>query len=278
MDDVADIAQLDAELDAFDDELRAELVAVNAGLLAQAMSLVDRLDLHGRATTSDEVKRNMRAVTMWRADLPDVLDRMGLGDAINKVVAKMAGAAGRINVYYTRIDADFTGKGYANIVASLTEQTRRVMAETALNTYGPVLDEVLNWNVLTKATGAELRTALLARLPESGVAVRHVSQVSSDALYTFSRGYSQSVAEGLNLKHYYYMGSETALTRGFCHERIGRAYTQKEVEAWAELSWVGRIPGTTKQSIFWYCGGYNCRHRMLPISKNTYSIFTTKNQ
>jgi hypothetical protein len=56
-------------------------------------------------------------------------------------------------------------------------------------------------------------------------------------------------------------------TRPFCEERVGNFYHQKEIESWANIDWQGKRPGTTSSSIFIYCGGYNCRHSLIPVSE-----------
>lgn len=89
----------------------------------------------------------------------------------------------------------------------------------------------------------------------------------SDALFDYSRAYQQSMAADLGLKWYSYNGGVMDKTRPFCGERDGNLYHQSEIEKWAELDWKGKRPGTTKSSIFVYCGGYNCKHSPIPVSE-----------
>lgn len=276
MDELDEINQMDEALQSYEVILTTTLIALNALLVDAVRDLLDRLELHGRATTAAQVRSNQRIVMMWRADLPGLLDRLGYTRLISELVGQMGTSAERLNAYYVRMGVEFNPADYSELLAGLIAQTRALMTQTVVGTYGPILDEVLTWGVLSKSTGAEMRTAILAKLPTEGMAVRHIGQVASYALYTFSRGYAQAVAEGLNLKHYYYMGTQIATTRSFCSDRFGKAFTSTEVEQWPDLTWSGKIPGTTKLSIYWYCGGFRCRHRLLPITKRLYQQFISK--
>ena len=277
MDEIEIIQQLDADQQTWSDEFATGLLVMNRALLDDLYSLIDRLFLRGRSTTAGEVASNMRAVIMYRAELGGMLIRAGFSDALNGLLTHMGQSVERLNAYYGAIVSDFKPGAYASLVEGLAAQTRTLLVSRLDAVYGQAIGDVLTWSVLTKSTAAEMRTALRDVLSESGLPGKHIATTADDALYTFSRGYAQSVAEGLNLKHYYYMGTQIANTRSFCAARLGKAYTQPEVEAWANLTWSGKVPGTTKQTIYWYCGGFRCRHRLLPISKSVYKSLTVNN-
>lgn len=274
---LASIDKLDADQQVWAAEFDAGLAALVAGLAAEVDLFVDGLELGGRATTPEIVRSNLRKVTMWQADLPALLTRLGLPALVDKLLTRMDEGARRLNAYYAIVaPAEFVAATYAPVITALLGQTRALVLATVDNTVARALGDGLNWNVISRSTGAEMRTAIRAILTESGLPLRTVSTTASDALYTFSRGYSLAVAEGLGLKHYFYMGSRIVTTRDFCNNRYGRPYTQGEVESWAGLPWAGKIPGTTRVTIFWYLGGYRCRHRLLPISKSMYDYLINK--
>lgn len=277
MDELDIIRQLDMELEQWDALFVAGLLTLNRSLLDSLDSLIDRLVLAGRSTDAAAWSANMQAATIWQAGLPELVGRAGLNDLIAGLLVNMGNSANRLNGYYARIVSDFVPGAYTNLIAGLAQQTRSLVLSTAEAAYQSAVGDVLSYHVLTKSTAAELRIALRTALSDAGLPVRDVGRVASDSLYTFSRGYSQAVAEGLNLKHYYYMGTQVVNTRSFCDARFGKAYTQKEVESWPDLSWSGKIPGTTKQTIYWYCGGFRCRHRLVPISKTVYKSLTVNN-
>jgi hypothetical protein len=75
----------------------------------------------------------------------------------------------------------------------------------------------------------------------------------------------------LKLEWYSYSGGLMDKSRPFCIARAGNFYHQKEIESWAEQSWAGKNPNTTKSSIFVYCGGYSCGHQLIPVSDTVIS-------
>lgn len=277
MDEIETIQQLDDDILTWDAAFAAAMIVLNVNILQEVNNLINRLVLRGRLTTTEEWAANMRTLIFWQADLPAIIYRVGFSDLLNGLIVHMGQSAERLNSYYGAIVSDFDAMKYSNVISQLTEQTRTLMAATMEATYSKVVSETLTTAVLTKSTAAELSDVLRAKLLDEGVSTKAVTTTASDALYTFSRGYAQTVAEGLNLKHYYYMGTQIATTRSFCTTRLGKAWTQKEVEEWALLTWAGKIPGTNAQTIYWYVGGFNCRHRLLPISKTMYKTLNNNN-
>jgi hypothetical protein len=103
---------------------------------------------------------------------------------------------------------------------------------------------------------------------------RYVNQNIRDSYVTADRTYANLINQELKAKYYYYSGNTVADSRQFCVTRHNRAYTTAEVESWAKLGdWQGRRQGTNSATIFIYCGGYNCRHNLIPISENRYKSF-----
>lgn len=51
----------------------------------------------------------------------------------------------------------------------------------------------------------------------------------------------------------------------------GRYFKRAEVESWASLgNWSGRMPGTTKTTIFSFAGGFGCRHELYAVTRSQY--------
>lgn len=105
-----------------------------------------------------------------------------------------------------------------------------------------------------------------------GRLLRYVKTYISDTLFAYARTWQEAVTTDLDLEFYLYSGGLTAAGKGsggsrdFCIERAGNYYHRKEIESWAELSWQGKNPNTTKSSIFSLLGGFNCRHSVIPVS------------
>jgi hypothetical protein len=106
---------------------------------------------------------------------------------------------------------------------------------------------------------------------------RYIKQTTNDAVMTFNAEYIQTIAEDLDVEHYYYQGTLIADSRPFCVSRAGRYFTTDEVKAWPNLKgWQGRMAGTNSSTIFIYRGGYNCRHQLWPVSKEQYEAAQEK--
>jgi hypothetical protein len=88
----------------------------------------------------------------------------------------------------------------------------------------------------------------------------------------FQRSYLDAVSSDLNISYFLYSGTAIKTSRPFCKTRVGRIYKKSEIESWANQSWSGKMPNTTKQTIFNYAGGYRCRHKMWPASKEQYMM------
>ena len=64
---------------------------------------------------------------------------------------------------------------------------------------------------------------------------------------------------GNDYDKFLYMGTIMARSRDFCIQRVGKAYTKKQIKSWT-YKWAGKSgPAMTHR------GGYNCRHHWQPI-------------
>lgn len=55
-----------------------------------------------------------------------------------------------------------------------------------------------------------------------------------------------------------YEGPDDKVTRPFCHARVGKVWTKAQIDTWDN--------GTDLPAPI-FCGGYNCRHRLLAVSQ-----------
>ncbi len=99
----------------------------------------------------------------------------------------------------------------------------------------------------------------------SGDAFGRVSTIVDTGLSIVGRERINDVAADLGLENFTYIGGVIRGSRDFCIERDGGTYTKEEVESWADEDWDGKIEGTDSETIFSYCGGYNCRHELIPV-------------
>jgi hypothetical protein len=133
------------------------------------------------------------------------------------------------------------------------------------------LNQILEQNVSTggsyKGMLQQVRDFIIGNEKAEGRLLRHTTTYTSDVLFQYSRSYQQSITADLNLKWYVYSGGLIDRSREFCIERSGKFFTHEEVEKWAKLTWKGKDPLTTESSIFILCGGFSCRHQLIPVSE-----------
>ena len=55
---------------------------------------------------------------------------------------------------------------------------------------------------------------------------------------------------------FFYFGSLIATSRKWCIDHLNGKFTRKQIKAFDDDNWVGKIPGSTMYNR----GGYNCRH------------------
>jgi len=108
---------------------------------------------------------------------------------------------------------------------------------------------------------------------------RYASQIASDAFTQTDRSYTLSLGEETGAQFYRYVGGLLSDSRKFCVSRDRKYYHKKEIQLWPTTQggtlsnptprgseWQGRIGTTNSSTIFIDCGGFNCKHSLLPVS------------
>ena len=270
-----EIDELLRNMNALDAWLTAEvsrlLSAVDTWLTQLSDSLTGWLDgLPADLTPSGRLK----ALIGWLAGLGD----LGAGGIAGLVDELLSGSVERLTGYFSLL----TGVSFVagNNLSRLDRQLRIQASGLIDATVGLHLREALTKGltnaVLARADITGLRLIGGEILGRDGVAFRGLSSTLEEVSLVFVRAWTETAASGLKLTHYYYMGTQIGTTRAFCRDRIGRTYPKAEVEKWADLNWAGRMSGTTRETIFWYLGGYRCRHRLLPVTRRVYDFLNEK--
>lgn len=178
------------------------------------------------------------------------------------------------------------------VTAALVNQSKRDALNALLGGaldaefYSPIY-EVINSAVSTGAgfdeTVKSLRLFIEGGGAPSGSSVegkllRYVKQIASDAFALSDRAFNNNASAELDIEFYLYAGGVIESSREFCTARNGKYFHQKEIEQWVtgggspegnpkpNVEWQGQYRGTNSASIFTYCGGYQCKHSLLPIS------------
>ena len=268
-----EIVQLDEELDGFLDQWTEGLADLNGQLLDRLYGYVDLID------TTAPLMLSLMLLTRIRTEVPAFLATTDYGNLVGELLVKLDTSLETVGRYLGRIYPE-SGTDIIRMKDEIRQaalSVRTYLLGSGIEaTYVAPIEQVLQQHILARSTKAEFRRSLKELLVKEGLSTRSLNTYASDALYQFSRSYTLNVSESVGARYYYYMGTRIDTTRKFCSDRLGRAYPKKQVEGWADLKWAGRIPGTTAQSIFWYVGGYNCRHRLLPVSRAMYEYINSE--
>lgn len=267
MEPIEELEKWEQTLSEWIDALRKRILGVNSVLLERIYEFIDRFDF------KLSLGENLTVLLAAQNTLPTLTQSAGFGVLVGELVGKIGESLGRLEEYFQKVFSNYPEKGaeVTNVFRTALEGVRRsLLGEGIQQNYVSEIVKTLQFHVYSKSQKSVFREALKRVLGENGQPIKYMTTYANDALYQFSRAYTEEMTKALGAKHYYYMGTRIKTTREFCNVRVGKAYTKAEVQAWAKREWSGKIPGTTAQSIMMYAGGYNCRHRILPISKEMY--------
>lgn len=180
---------------------------------------------------------------------------------------------------------NFISEGYkpnAQYISSLKNDTVSSLESLLMNEglesqiKAPLVN-ILNQNINSSAKFTDLlkqvQEYIVGTKELDGQLLRYSKQITTDALFNYSRGYQQAVTSDLGLEWYLYSGGLTeggkysSGSRDFCIARVGNYYHHSEIEKWASSEWSGKRKGTNSSTIFIYAGGYFCKHSIIPVSK-----------
>lgn len=130
-----------------------------------------------------------------------------------------------------------------------------------------LLNDAVSSGASWSKTVQDIQSFVTGDADNDGRLLRYSKQIASDSFSTADRAYTNAVAEDNDFEWYLYTGGLLEDSRDFCEKRNNNYYHYKEVEAWGNLSdWQGRMPNTNPQTIFINCGGFNCKHSLIPRS------------
>jgi hypothetical protein len=144
-------------------------------------------------------------------------------------------------------DADF------KVVESLIKLDTSIMEGEILKTADQVASTVMRQVI----GGQKLDVDELA----SGFSVaarRNLQTEITTSISGYHRSVTQAKAKELDINYFVYIGPQDGITRPFCKSRINKVYTKEQIAKW---------DNGTNLSAAIYAGGYNCRHNIVPLSK-----------
>jgi hypothetical protein len=116
----------------------------------------------------------------------------------------------------------------------------------------------------------ELREQLSQTVQGKKIVQKYWSRWTYDIYNQYERIGANEVRKRLGLSFAVYEGGEIETTRPVCEKRNRKVFHISEIEAWENDNWEGKNEIGYKPIID--LGGYNCRHRLRWITKETAAI------
>lgn len=236
-------------------------------------ALLDFIDtLDNELDLTKRVER-LNSVNKFRSELQKVISGGAIADGYKLLISNYKELVSIGNEYFSLLSSNYDKNLYKELfkgsIAFLKESLTG--AGVSINVVNPIVDKLYQLNLTGNVTKKELKGFITEYFKADGSIQRSIEQLTTDSLYQMTSNYQMEVSKDLNVEYFYYAGTRIKTSRSFCVERYGKVYTKKEVESWADLTWNGKImPGTNKNTIFTYRGGWNCRHTLRPVSKRFY--------
>lgn len=127
----------------------------------------------------------------------------------------------------------------------------------------------------------ELRAHLIGKEGGQGAFARYATTYATTALSQYTGQHNKLVTEGLDTEWFMYTGSNKETTREFCEQLTRKKFIHKSeipeilkgrIDEYQCAIYektglpYGMIEGTTPENFQCNCGGWNCRHQLVPIA------------
>lgn len=253
--------------------LSLQITSTQQALYDQMRLLLNRLELD-QAGQIKISQLNRALITKADEYFNRAFNQSGYYAELDTIAAQVVNITEATLGYYelmgvgATIDAQYLRSLQRNVIEQLSGLLANEGLEVALRQ--PILS-ILNQNINTSAAYVdlldEIKDFVLGTPELQGKLQRYASQITTDALFNYSRALQESISSIAGLEFVIYSGGVTADTREFCLERSEQYFHKREVEAWADLDWAGKRAGTTASTIFIYAGGYRCAHQIIYVSE-----------
>lgn len=175
------------------------------------------------------------------------------------------------NDYFTRFDKFSAANPiYGGVLDKLKFNTATLFSRPTVEArIGDELRQLITSYVTSETAVPDaingMRDFLVGNEDRLGRLSRYARTWGDTAFVTADRQYVSVIGNDLGITKWRYVGGLVQDSRPFCVERAGGTFTDEEIRSWASLDWAGKMQGTTEDNIFEFCGGWNCRHVLMPV-------------
>lgn len=249
---------IESQLDLNEERIDAVMQSLNR----RVSSLVSKLETDGDLIISDAVTiqraENMRSeiVSLFGEYNEEVRRVTEEYDTVAQYVRESLESAG-IPVEFTQVDADilqaFSDDAFNELIALGNQTATEIgsMVYTNAISGGKLSDTI---------EGVE--QLLIGKTDKRGRPMANYAKTIANTKYMeIDATLTKKKAEEAGIDEFRYAGSLINDSRDWCVKHKDKVLTSAEIEGWADESWQGKSPGNP----FSARGGYNCRHRWIPV-------------
>lgn len=175
------------------------------------------------------------------------------------------------------IIAEMKNLAISDTVSALTQQGLDV---AVTNRISLIIQNNINTGSKYTDMVKQLSTFIKGDKENLGAYEKHVGQITTDAINTYSANYNKAVTDDLGLEWFMYVGALVGDSRDLCEELVKQKYVHeselpKIVQGYVNNIRVpiyqktglpyGMIPGTNATNFQSRRGGFRCNHQLMPI-------------
>lgn len=264
----------------------ASLKSTNEKVFYEFDELVSSLE----KTPAGQIKAsasNLRKVSTFENKFSTFFAETDYYSSVGSFISNYSDNSKLINTYFSSFPGfDPKNKIYGSILNYNVEYTVDTLMESGISEYfkKPLINS-LRQSIVEGVSKTDLlkslRAEIMGTIDRKPRLERYVKQVATDAVNQFNGNYIGSISNDLGLSHYFYKGTKIEETRPFCIHLTGKFMKESQLREYVNneskgKGWAGMIPGTNFGNIITRRGGYNCRHTIIPVSKEVYEASKNK--
>jgi len=253
-------------------------------IINEAESKIDNLLKSNEANIAKSLnKLEKKLINLYQAGFPkekafEIAEAQKLQKQLVKVMQKEYGVLiNSINKDYSKIGKIIESEFKAlelpfefNINDNKLLSALRKTAANQFKQFGSLTENKMSQSLYDNVAGGgnfstlikEMSAALIGSASISGVPLSSYARTfAHDSLMGYYRTIQKNQAKTAGIKTFLYYGDTMGATRKFCRDKVGKIFDEKTINAWQSDKWQGKAPG----SVWIHCGGYNCRHHLMPV-------------
>lgn len=266
-------AKIDTIIESFETRFSKQVDKTQGAIFSELQVLLNRLELNADGTIKQN-QTNRKILAKADQALERAIKQSGYYSALDTTASSIGALTGVNGAYFKTLVDGFSPN--AKYLKTLQKQTITQLEDMLANdgleaiVKAPIRN-ILNQNINTGASYTDLlkqlRTFVVGDPEIQGKLKTYSGQITTDALFNYSRAFQEAVSQNSGLEWVIYSGHPIRDSRDFCLARKGKYFHKSEVEKWASLNWTGKRQGTTSSTIFIYAGGYRCSDMIIYVSE-----------